>query len=99
MKGCDESPQGKSYRRCDRRWGLISPRTSRTIGCINVTSLGGDKDGKDLLAMNTLSEYGIDICGLSETRWKGTGKKVVGDYTIYFSGGEKAMYGVGIAVS
>jgi exonuclease III len=67
---------------------------------VNVTTLGDPKtDGRAELAMDTLDRYGVDICGLSEVRWAGSGRLRVAGYDIFYSGSEKGgMYGVGIAI-
>ena len=36
--------------------------------------------------------------GVSEMRWTGSGKVVVGDYTYIYSGGSKHQYGVGMVI-
>ena len=96
----DESPKGKSSRRRDRTWGVVSSRQNKRIGCVNVTTLGDpNNDGRAELAMDTLSRYRMDICGLSEVRWAGSGHVKVAGYDIFYSGNERGgMYGVGIAI-
>jgi exonuclease III len=49
--------------------------------------------------MDTLSKYRVDICGLSEVRWAGSGRVKVAGYDVFYSGSEKGgMYGVGVAI-
>ena len=100
MTRSDESLQGKSLRRRDRTWGVVSSRQKTRVGCINVTSLGDlNTDGRAEMAMNTLKSYGVDICGLSEVRWAESGRVRVAEYEIFYSGNDKGgMYGVGVAV-
>ena len=95
-----ESPQGKPPRRRDRTWGVVSSRQTTKVGCVNVTTLGDLKtDGRAELGMNTLSRYSVDICGLSEVRWAGSGRVKVAGYDIFYSGGKRGgMYGVGVAI-
>jgi exonuclease III len=40
----------------------------------------------------------VSILGVSEVRWKGQGEIRSGDYTVYYSGGERAEKGVAILV-
>ena len=47
-----------------------------------------------------LEEYKMDVCGLSEVRWRGSGKEKIGKYTLFYSGSAKGgEYGVGIAIN
>jgi len=85
-----ESPHaiwGKPSRRRDYAWGVVSPRATRRIGCVNVTSLGDvEHDGRADLSMKTLNDYGLDICGISEAQWATHLTRKVGAYDIHFSG-------------
>ena len=40
----------------------------------------------------------MSVLGVSEVRWKGQGEIRSGDYTVYYSGGERAEKGVAIVV-
>ena len=40
----------------------------------------------------------VSVLGVSEMRWEGQGEIRSGDYTVYYSGGERAERGVAIAV-
>ena len=40
----------------------------------------------------------VSVLGVSEVRWKGQGEIRSGDYTVYYSGGERAERGVAIVV-
>jgi len=40
----------------------------------------------------------VSVLGVSEMRWKGQGEIRSGDYTVYYSGGERAERGVAIVV-
>ena len=42
--------------------------------------------------------YNIAILGVSETRWKGTGKIITGNHTFIYSGGEVHERGVGMLI-
>ena len=81
-------------------WGIVSPKTVSKIGCINVTSMGvWDDSDREIKVVLSLSNYKLDICGLSEVRWAGSGTKIYpathnslnksDGYSVYFSGNEK----------
>ena len=40
----------------------------------------------------------VSVLGVSEVRWKGQGEIRSGDYTVYYSGGERAERGVAVVV-
>ena len=40
----------------------------------------------------------VSVLGVSEVRWKGQGEIRSGDYTVYYSGGERAERSVTIVV-
>jgi hypothetical protein len=40
----------------------------------------------------------VSVLGVSEVRWKGQGEMKIGDYTMYYSGGERAKNGATIVV-
>jgi hypothetical protein len=40
----------------------------------------------------------VSVLGVSEVRWKGQGELRSGDYTVYYSGVERAERGVAIVV-
>ena len=40
----------------------------------------------------------LDIVGVSEARWTGSGKEVTADWIFYYSGGEKHESGVGVLI-
>ena len=45
-----------------------------------------------------MQKNAVSILGVSEVRWKGEGEIRSGDYTVYYSGGERAEKGVAIVV-
>jgi len=110
MTSVDESSKEKfTVRSAAHSWGVIRPAIEAKIGCINVTTLGQENEGRELIVCRSLGEYGLDICGISETKWKGKGTRDViwtengkkQGYTIFYSGvgeKEKAYGGVAIAV-
>ena len=64
------------------------------IGTWNVRTL--HKEGKIDNLQQEMEEMNVDIMGIGETRWTGTGKLQQDKYTFIYSGGEKHEYGVGI---
>ena len=40
----------------------------------------------------------VSVLGVSEVRWKGQGEIRSGDYTVYYSGGERAERGIAMVV-
>ena len=45
-----------------------------------------------------IQKNAVSILGVSEVRWNGQGEIRSGDYTVYYSGGERAEKGVAIVV-
>jgi hypothetical protein len=81
-----------------RPWGVVSPRDSLRIGCVNVTSMGKETDGRAELAVDTLQQYKLAVCGLcglNGVRWGESGKRQIAGYTVFYSGRKKGTYGVG----
>jgi hypothetical protein len=59
------------------------------------------KDTESRSKLDNLKEMeknGVFVMGASEVRWKGQGEVCSGDYTRYYSGGEKSGRGVAIVV-
>ncbi|CAF1666979.1 unnamed protein product, partial [Didymodactylos carnosus] len=70
-------------------------------GCINVTTMGQERDGRDELICRTMEKYELDVCAISETKWRKSGKVKIGDYMVYYSGvkeEEKKYGGVAVAI-
>ena len=83
------------------QWGAIRPATKAKVGCINVMTMGKFGEGRDELICATLHKYGLDICAISETKWKASGKREIGNYAVYYSGvreDQLAYGGVAIAI-
>lgn len=79
--------------------GLAIMKNPLTIGTWNVRSLL--KAGKAHNVIQEMKRTGIQILGLSEVRWPGTGKIEIDDHVIYFSGGENnypQQYGVAFII-
>ncbi len=55
--------------------------------------------GKAEFLAEELSRLSIALCGLCESRWPGQGQKVVGAYSVHYSGGTTRHHGVALALS
>jgi hypothetical protein len=66
------------------------------IGICNVRTL--NQGGKLENLKREMERNGMSIMGVSEVRWKGQGEIRSGDYTMYYSGGEKSESGVEVVV-
>ena len=69
------------------------PRKQIKVACWKVRTMNAD--GKTEQIVDEMNNYGIDILGISESRWTGTGK-------VRLEGGEKVLYsefGVGMIIS
>ena len=62
---------------------LVHPRTKIKVACWNVRMMYAT--GKTDQIVREMCNYGIDVLGVSECRWTGTGK-------IGLVGGEKVLY-------
>ena len=73
-------------------------RTDRTrrIATWNVNTL--HQIGKLENLKKEAKRMNLDIVGVSEARWTGSGKLTTGDWVFYYSGGEKHVHGVGILI-
>ena len=55
--------------------------------------------GKLINVKREMERLNVDILGLCETRWKGTGQIVTDKHTVIFSGGEKHEKGVAMMIN
>jgi len=69
---------------------------SYKTGTWNVRTL--NRGGKLENLKKELQKNAVSILGVSEVRWKGQGEIRSGDYTVYYSGDERAEKGVAIVV-
>ena len=65
---------------------------SYKIGTWNVKTL--NRGGKWENLIKGMQKNEVSVLGASEVRWKGQGEIRSGDYTVYYSGGERAEKGV-----
>ena len=68
---------------------------SYKIGTWNLRTLNR---GKLENFKTEMQKNDVSVLGVSEVRWKGQGEIRSGDYTVYYSGGERAERGVAIVV-
>ena len=46
-------------------------------------------NGNTQIITREMGRNGIDLMGISETKWKGIGQVTSDDYSVYFSGNDK----------
>lgn len=91
MNAANESP----WEVCSARRGLLNPKTLVKIGTWNVRSMGGDLRTQQ--AVKEMKRYNLDILGVSEARWLGSGKEVKDGTAILYAGNnERRERGVAI---
>ncbi|XP_030747095.1 craniofacial development protein 2-like [Sitophilus oryzae] len=77
---------------------VMPARNQMQIATWNIR--GAKQVGKLKIILNEISRCTVNICGLSETHWKGNGHYKSENYTIYYSGQEDgSSNGVAFAVS
>ena len=69
---------------------------SYKIGTWNVRTL--NQGGKSENLKTEMQKNAVSVLGVSEVQWKGKGEIRSGDYTVYYSGGERAESSVAIVV-
>ena len=91
---------GQSQREVQRPIGpIVTPKRQTIIGCWNErTMLETTRAG---LLNKVMKEYGIEVLGISETRWKGIGSVTLqsGEKVVYVGNDEVQQGGVAIMVS
>ena len=82
--------------RCRPMGSIVTPKNHIMIGCWNVRTM--IEISKTAQVANEMRGYGIEILGLSETRWKGIGElKLQSGETIMYSGNNDVYQG-GVAI-
>jgi exonuclease III len=76
--------------------GKKNDQHSYKIGTLNVRTL--NRGGKLENLRKEMQKNEVSILGVSEVRWKGQGEIRSDDYTVYYSGGERAEKVVAIVV-
>ncbi len=51
---------------------------------------------KEKTIVQDFDRYHLSLAGLTETHWKGTGTKKLGDHQVFWSGGGKSYAGVSL---
>jgi hypothetical protein len=74
----------------------ICRRHSFKIGTWNVRALNQGRKLENL--KKEMQKNAVSVLGVSEVRWKGQGEIRSGDYTVFYSGGDRAERGVAIVV-
>jgi len=76
---------------------LLRTKANITVGAWNVRTL--NKKGSPELLLNELSKFSVDIVGLSEVRWIGTGVQTLGSFDFFYCGEDKHVGGVALMVA
>ena len=79
----------------DRRENGTRKRKLLKIATMNVSTL----NGKEEEIVERMQARKLDILGLCETRYRGSGRKVLhDDYLLIYSGGDEARHGVAVII-
>ena len=63
---------GAAIREAQSQWApLVAPKQQTSIGCWNVRTMA--EATRKAQVAKEMAEYGIEVLGLSEARWKGMG--------------------------
>ena len=78
---------------------FVKPKTIAYVGCWNVRTMM--TTGKTAQISREMKRYHIDVLGLSEIRWTGTGRMKLADENLLLFAGEENDHqkGVGIMIS
>ena len=78
---------------------FVKPKTIAYVGCWNVRTMM--TTGKTVQISREMKRYHIDVLGLSEIRWTGTGRMKLADENLLLFAGEENddQKGVGIMIS
>ena len=76
---------------------LLKPKQKMRVGCWNVQTLY--QTGRMPQLVKEFDSYNLDILGVSEVRWTGTGKRrLASGHTIVFSGRSDDQHSEGVAL-
>lgn len=93
MTGDNQTQKGVATSTAD----LLKPKTKLRIGCWNVRTMY--QTGKLAQIVNEAENYGIDILGISEARWTGSGKRrLTSGHTLLYSGRQDHLHQEGVAI-
>lgn len=90
---------GERVRRIPRSADIIKTHNIKKIGTWNVRSMF--QAGKAANTVKEMKRLEIDILGISEMRWPGTGQCEIGEHQIFYSGEDSTNHrnGVGIIIN
>ena len=91
---------GQSQPEADRPKGpIVAPKRQTIIGCWNVRTMA--KTTRAGQIAKEINEYGIEVLGIGETRWKGTGSVTLqsGEKVVCIGNDEVQQGGVAIMIS
>ena len=91
---------GQSQRKVQRPIGpIVTPKQQTIIICWNVRTMAETTRTGQLAKV--MKEYGIEVLGISEARWKGMGSVTLqsGEKVVYIGNDEVQQGGVAIMVS
>jgi exonuclease III len=90
----EETPRGRSYSEDHKH--KQKEHHSFKVGPWNARSL--NQGGKFENLKKEMQKKAMSVLGIIEVRWKDQGEIRSGDYTVYYSGGERAERGAAIVV-
>jgi hypothetical protein len=101
VKAGDESPREVSGSKmaCDNHKSFLTPKKFILVGCWNVRTMYAP--GKTAIVAREMRKYHLDVLGISELRWTGSGEaKFNSGESILYSGAEEQHHrGVGLMMS
>ena len=91
----DETSIGRTVNEKSRP--LLNPKKSCRFGCMNVRTM--NRVGSAALVEEEVRRYKLEIAGLSEVRWHGKGKTIIGETTFIYSGVEDGIHEKGVTIA
>ena len=76
--------------------GLLGPKTTIRIGAWNVRTMY--ETTKTAQVLNEMKRYHLDILGISESRWTGSGRQVLHDGSVILHSGHENTHTHGVAI-
>ena len=93
MMVCGQSREEATRR---NRGHILTPKHSVRIGTWNVQTLWDTAKG--LKPAQEMDRYGLEILGVSECRYTGSGRKEIGDKIVLYSGRSDGLHRDGVAL-
>ena len=93
MMACGQSRKEATCRKFGQ---VLTPKHSVKIGTWNVQTLLDTAKGLKLT--REMDRYGIEILGVSECRYTGSGRTEIGDKTVIYSGRNDGLHRDGVAL-